>query len=231
VNEPFIDVWVVGLSDAVVADDAALLGRDERDRAARFRRAVDAAHYVAGRAAVRRVLARYLGCAAGEVRLGRAPCPRCRSEVHGPPTVTAPTSPVRFNASRSGTTALVAVTNMPTVGVDVEVAGDVDVVGLANSCLTADERHYVLGCEDRAAAFYRAWTRKEAVLKAIGVGIAGDLRGVDVYPDRPGPVDVSTSALGAGSWWLTDLDIGSGVVASVAHRDVDASITVLRADP
>ena len=37
----------------------------------------------------------------------------------------------------------------------------------------ADEAEWRLGCEDRWCLFYRFWTAKEAVLKAVGIGMRG----------------------------------------------------------
>ncbi|MEU7729716.1 4'-phosphopantetheinyl transferase superfamily protein [Streptomyces sp. NPDC040724] len=61
------------------------------------------------------------------------------------------------------------------------------------------------------------WTRKEAVLKAIGVGLASDLTRLETHPATPGPVEVTSDALGTPStWWVSDLEVPEGWTAALA---------------
>ena len=57
-------------------------------------------------------------------------------------------------------------------------------------------------------SFYRAWVRKEAVVKAAAIGLTTNLRDLDVRSDR--------SALAGQDWWLTDLDAPTGFFANIA---------------
>lgn len=77
---------------------------------------------------------------------------------------------------------VVAVARRP-VGVDVECVrgGSVDATLVRRTCTPGERR--ALAAEPtraREAAFLRLWTRKEAVSKAIGAGLALDFAGVDV---------------------------------------------------
>jgi phosphopantetheinyl transferase len=115
---------------------------------------------------LRRVLARYLDLAAGEIRLTRG--------EHGKPRLANPESGLRFNLSHSGSLALVAVSRGREVGVDVErLRPGRDFVALAERALEPGEAESVraAGGDDRTRVFYELWTRHEARLKCLGVGL------------------------------------------------------------
>ncbi|MFJ7068006.1 4'-phosphopantetheinyl transferase family protein [Streptomyces sp. NPDC101115] len=212
-------VWTVPLPASASESDLALLDHAERARADRYLRARDRASFVAGRAALRRVLAEHLGVGPASIVWGRTPCPGCGSDRHGPPRIADPPTSSAFSFSRSGSYALVAVSPSGPVGVDVEAARPLDVRELAAQCLSPKEAAYVLGLPagERPEAFHRAWVRKEAVTKAVGVGIATDLTAVDVSPDRLGTVVVHCDAgPGPSSWTVTDLGVGAGAFAALA---------------
>lgn len=80
---------------------------------------------------------------------------------------------------------MLAVSRTP-VGVDVEALRDVHVTELAGVTLTAAEQQVVLVMPEprRTRAFLRCWTRKEAVLKAVGVGITTSLTALETSPGR-----------------------------------------------
>jgi 4'-phosphopantetheinyl transferase len=124
----------------------------------------------AGRRALRLVLARYLGRDPGEIEL--------RAGENGKPTLGGGRPPFRFNLSHSGSVALVAVTREREVGVDVERADrGRDVLRLAEVGLDHAAAAAVRAAPPsaRAAAFYAAWVRKEAVVKCLGAGLGAPL--------------------------------------------------------
>ncbi|MFF7778450.1 4'-phosphopantetheinyl transferase family protein [Streptomyces tanashiensis] len=212
-------VWTVSLPPSAAPADLALLDDAERARADRYRRAPDRASFVGGRAALRRVLAEHLGVGAATIVWGRATCPGCGSDRHGPPRVVSPPKSPAFSFSRSGRRALVAVSPSGPVGADIETTRPLDVRETARQCLSPTEAAYVLGLppEEGLRAFHRAWVRKEAVAKAVGVGIAMDLRALDVRPDRIGTVGVRCAAgAGPSTWTVTDVDVGAGAAAALA---------------
>jgi 4'-phosphopantetheinyl transferase len=211
--------------------DWALLAETERARAARMRGERAAAEYVSCRAAVRRLLAGILGGEPADVPLGRRPCPGCGSPEHGPPAVLRPDGP-RLSISHSGGLGMLAVS--PTaVGVDVEALRDVHVAELADAALTPAERQTVLAAPEpgRTRSFLRCWTRKEAVLKAVGIGITASLTTLETAPERPGPVEVTTDLTDQGrvTWRVTDVPVPHGWVASLAVPATAAEGVTVRA--
>uniref|UniRef100_A0AAU2V1A7 4'-phosphopantetheinyl transferase superfamily protein n=1 Tax=Streptomyces sp. NBC_00003 TaxID=2903608 RepID=A0AAU2V1A7_9ACTN len=199
--------------------DLALLSKEERDRAARFVHARTAGGYVAGRAASRRILSELLDVAPAEIGLGRRPCPGCGDPLHGPPAVLHPDSPLWISMSHTDGCGMLAVARVP-VGVDVEVVREFPVEELAPTVLTESERRVVLGSAEgdaRTQAFLRCWTRKEAVLKAVGVGITIDLSAVETRPENSGPAVVAAGVPGTPqSWTVTDLAVPGPWAAAIS---------------
>ncbi|GGZ62745.1 4'-phosphopantetheinyl transferase family protein [Streptomyces subrutilus] len=165
-----------------------VLDARETARAAAFLREADRETYLCAHLALRRLLGEHLGVAPGAVRFTRGP--------HGAPAVA--DSPWRFSLAHSGAVSLVALSRAP-VGVDVEALPEPGTVERVTGALHPREAHEIRAAApaDRPAAFARAWTRKEAYLKALGTGLtrdtAADHTGAGPRPARlPG-------------WRLTDL--------------------------
>jgi len=208
-----IHVWhgMVAAADrrfAPPAADVACLSEGERARCRTFGRRTDQRRFAAVHAGVRRILADYLGTAAPLIRFGRVPCCRCGDTRHGPPRVDWPDTDITFSQSYAGDHWLLAITRGRPVGVDVEVASGADITLLARTCLSPAELAY-LTAQDRARRddiFYTCWTRKEAVLKACGVGLAVPPRSVDVAPVlRPRARVPFACAAGPREWTVEDL--------------------------
>ena len=116
---------------------------------------------------LRRVLAPYLGEAAEEIELAAG--------EHGKPRLAEEPERLGFNLSHSGRLALVAVARGREVGVDVErVRPERDLLALAERALAPEEAAAVREAAEpeRARRFYELWTRHEARLKCLGVGLA-----------------------------------------------------------
>jgi 4'-phosphopantetheinyl transferase len=193
--------------------DLAVLSADERERCRRFVRQADRARFAATHAAIRRLLARYLAAGPADVRFGRTPCCECGSAGHGPPRIDWPPTDITCNLSGSGDHWLLAVTRGRRVGADIEMPRDVDIGQLALICLTAAEQQFLStrGEDAWPGVFYRCWTRKEAVLKACGVGLSSSLRDLEVAPGRGGPVEVRHRCkAGPDRWIVQDLPAQSG---------------------
>jgi len=209
------DLWWVSLSRAPQDLSALqrLLSPEERTRAAAFLRPEPRRQFVVARAALRSLLARYLGIAPTDFTFALNP--------HGKPALEL-SSPLRFNLSHSGDRVLIAMAGGIEVGVDVEWHRRVDDLdGLAGSILGPED----LECwraapsEERPAAFYRLWACKEAVAKAIGCGMAMDFRALHLRLDPGGPARIDALGPGWGpaeGWSLAEPAAGEGYSAAVA---------------
>ena len=159
------------------------LSPEEEARAVRFVTPIDQERFRASRRLLRRILARLLECS--EQSLSFAP------GDHGKPRIVAPpaTTGLRFNLSHSHDAWLLAVSRTAEVGVDIERwRADVEVQSLSERFFAPTEARILRGLAGEAAleAFFRAWTRKEALLKARGVGLSGEIGSVAVLAALPG---------------------------------------------
>jgi 4'-phosphopantetheinyl transferase len=186
--------WLALDLDAVCdeAADFALLDDGERARAARFVLRRDAARYIAGHAAVRRALGAIADVDPAAWRWTTGP--QGKPQLQPPGTGEAmPTAPApHFNLSHSGAQGLLAWSWTQELGVDLEVHRPLpDLEALARSCFTPEERAAVAACPpaQREAAFFAVWTRKEAVLKALGWGLQLEPSALHVGM-AAGPADV-----------------------------------------
>jgi len=115
-----------------------------------------------------------------------------------------------FNISHSGEACVVAISEAAPVGVDVEVVRDRrHLERLARTRLAPAEALEILRRQgdERRRAFYRCWTRKEAYLKATGLGLTADLSSFAVSVG-PLPALITRAEGDSGKWSLVDLDLG-----------------------
>jgi 4'-phosphopantetheinyl transferase len=178
-----VHVWRAALDDPGWPGPTGL-PTPERRRAAGFLSESAARRWTAARWALRGVLARYLGQAPGAIEI--------EPTETGKPRLAGSAGRLEFNLSHSGELALVAVARAGAVGVDVErVEPDRDLLALAERALRVDAARAVKDADPaaRGEIFYREWTRHEARLKCLGVGLAGADSGVavDTADLDPGP--------------------------------------------
>ncbi len=182
-----VHVW---RADLAFEANPADLDREERERAARFKFEADRHRFVASHMALRHILSRYLSCPPAALRFETA--------EHGKPYV--PGAPLRFSMSHSRGLALFAVGHCE-VGVDVErLRRELDTAALAARFFPAEEARELADApqSEQTRVFARLWTRREAYLKARGIGIAG-------MREPAGP-----------EWFIADLAAGEGYAAAVA---------------
>jgi len=159
-----VDLWRIDL-DRPVPGSLALLNAEERARASRFVFDRDRTRFVAGRAVQRLILAGYTGGAPEALRFELGP--------YGKPHLSAG---LAFSYSGSGACGLLAVGGDRPLGVDVEWVREVsDAAALARGVFTPEElAAWRIRGDDPGAGFLRVWTRKEATLKALGLGLGGE---------------------------------------------------------
>lgn len=85
---------------------------------------------------------------------------------------------VFFSVSHSGRCAAIVV-DQSEVGLDVEKLPAGDYMKIARRFYHPNELRFVESAADPARAFARVWTRKEAYLKQLGIGIATELEAID----------------------------------------------------
>ncbi|PTR03256.1 4'-phosphopantetheinyl transferase [Paraburkholderia sp. GV068] len=173
-----LSLWRVDLSFDTSLDAAvfASLSDDERARARSFRRAEGALRFATTRAALRELLAQHIGEDARALRF--------TVDANGRPRL-ADSTAFDFNVSHAGACGLIAMSSARRVGVDIEQCSDTfDWRSIVTLTLDPHEAAWIerLDRSAQMAAFYDAWTAKEALVKTTGAGIARGLQHLSVLP-------------------------------------------------
>jgi 4'-phosphopantetheinyl transferase len=211
-------VWLAHVSKAqdVLASFDSCLDQRDRERAARFKFPADRARFTLGRAMVRKCLGHYLEQPAETVELAYTDL--------GRPFFPADKK-LQFSISHTQDLVGVAVTEGAQIGIDLEaISPHLDLIELAERIFSPDDLaiFQAYSAREKVAAFYRAWTRKEAYLKARGEGIAEGLQEISVSmaPEEVLSIRDNRHASASGKWHLISLPLPGGYAGTLACDDV-----------
>jgi 4'-phosphopantetheinyl transferase len=204
-------IWVL-LTDEVTDEELdearGWLDAEEREQAGSYVRAEQRRPYEVAHAAARRVVGEALGVGPGEVRFGRHDCPRC-GEPHGRPRIEG--SDLELSLAHTPGLALVALADRA-IGIDAEQCPEPDGLPGLVGVLHPDEAREVEQAgspQEAVERFTRAWTRTEAYLKGLGIGLGrepqADYLGTGTEPERF--ID---------GWHVRDVAVPEGYAAAVA---------------
>jgi 4'-phosphopantetheinyl transferase len=210
-----VHVWAVALAVGPerLAKLLDLLDDEERRRAARYAHVPSRQQFIVSRAALRTLLGRYLDRAPQEVCFNSGP--------QGKPMLASPED-VHFNVSHTQGLALIAVTLQGPVGIDVEQSRHCPTyLDMAERFFSPAEAAALrsLPAERSAEAFFHVWTRKEAFLKALGLGLAHGLERFEVVvpPDEPVRIlHIDGDPAAGARWSLMELAPALGYVGALA---------------
>ncbi len=204
-----LDLWCFDLD--VTAEELSCfshwLSDDELARAERLHSDVDRARYVVGRASLRYVLADRLGCSPAAIRLsyGR----------NGKPMLEGDRRHVEFNLAHSGGDAVIALADGADIGVDIELTRPIaDIESLARLVFSDAERRELERAPTPVSAFLNGWTRKEAYVKALGLGLTAPLTEITVsLSGRATLISTGLRDQSVSNWRLLNVPHPRGVVA------------------
>jgi 4'-phosphopantetheinyl transferase len=212
-----IQLWHVSLDRTPdeIACLVPLLAPDELARAGRFRDPRLGHRFVAGRASLRQVLGQCLD--------------RDPKDIHftyhaagKPELVDVGSHGLHFNLTHSGALAIIAVIRGRPIGVDLErMRTDFASEAIAARFFSPREQAMLseLLQDERAAAFFRCWTRKEAFIKLLGAGLSFPLDEFDVSlaPGAPAELlSVYGDPAAAKRWSLREIAAPPGYFAALA---------------
>jgi 4'-phosphopantetheinyl transferase len=231
-NPGEIRIWLVDLDSGLSPDNVEtaepgaeldVLSDDERARAARFVRAHDRRRFARCRAALRQVLGGLVRASPRSLRF--------RAVGQGKPELDFPTmgidegdarASIRFNVSHSSDLALIGVCQGHELGVDLERIKRISEADrIVASFFSPAERAEFAAIPDdvKDQAFFRGWTRKEAVLKGLGTGLAGLSARYETgfgMTELPAHFIPATPAPRVEQWQLWEAAPRAGFVATVA---------------
>jgi 4'-phosphopantetheinyl transferase len=216
------DVLIAAARLDVGADEierlGALLSADEQERASRFVFERDRRRFRVARGRLRAWLGAEVGVAADRIRFEYGA--RGKPVMVGGP---------HFSVSHSGERVVLALSERAPVGVDVEERRVVDdALALGRSVFAPDELAALarLPAAAQSDELLATWTRKEAVIKATGLGVAQALAAFSTRGDDGGARLRGDPAVGrAEDWTLLDVAIEPGYPAAVAVIAAGATVS------
>ena len=236
-GDAVVDVWVrdtgvEGAHSPGVAD-AGALDEHERDRWTRFVDASSARAYLALHLLARSQIGLLLGRPPGSLRFDRT-CPDCGRQ-HGRPLLVDDPG-LHLSLSRTGSVVALALSRSGPVGIDVEQTDGAQFEGFGRVALHVRERGAAADAPSGApsdapsdaapdaASDAASWVRKEAALKALGVGLRVDP--TTFVTPRPGVF--AEVVPGMPGLTVVDVDAPTGCAAAVALTSGPGGLEVRR---
>lgn len=221
-----VHVWAAPLDIApgVLEKFRATLSPDEQERAAKYKFEKHRNRYIVARAVLRKILGNYLHAEPAALRFDYS--------TNGKPSLTPDfaSTGIHFNLAHTDDLALIAVTRIGMIGIDVESVRPVkEMDALVARFFSAHESELFqnVAVDQKPAAFFNLWTRKEALLKATGEGITRSLSLVEVsfLPGEPARLlAISGDSTEAAGWTLRELSPAPGYTGAVAIQAQNISV-------
>jgi 4'-phosphopantetheinyl transferase len=197
-----VHLWRASLSPENDQRWRGTLTSREQERADRFHFPADRRRFTVTRALLRTLLGRYLQVSPESLRFD--------CNAFGKPSLPSSQNPrgITFNVAHSGDCSLLAFAMATDLGVDVEhVELQRDLALLARAVFSPSQYAAFLALPDamRTQMFFAAWTRKEAIVKALGGGLSISPDGIELGEDGT-------------QWTVRNIGLGDHYVAAIAVR-------------
>ena len=212
-NDVHVRFALLDADPADVERHAQTLSDDELARAERFAFDADREDYVVARGTLRSILGSYLALDPKSISF--------RYGSHGKPELEDSRCGLSFNVAHSHGVVLYAIARNAMLGVDVEcIRGDLAETQLADQFFAPGESAalHALPEAQQLAAFFRCWTRKEAFVKANGLGLSFELDEFEVslHPETAQLLSIRGDSAEAFRWAMHSFIPCDGFVAALA---------------
>jgi 4'-phosphopantetheinyl transferase len=214
-----IQIWSAELTldPAQEAEQLHMLSQDEQERALRFRFPIHKTRFIATRCLLRKILGDYLGVAPQTISFAY-------TEHQKPYLLSPENTQLQFNVSNSDDLGLFAFTLDHAIGVDIEKVQDVYKQAVAERFFSPQENAELsrLPSLEQINGFYRIWSRKEALVKAVGKGLTIPLTSFSVsVRDAPQMVELEEVI-----WQLIPLRVHTGYESAVASSQLIKLVSI-----
>ena len=198
-----------------------ILSEQEKEKASRFRFVKDRNSYIVTHAKLRQILGQYLEYEPEKIRFVL--------NDYGKPSLIDSYNFIHFNLSHSTGISVIGFDAKSEIGVDVErIDPEFDFDPIVNTHFTQEENNFIFESpEESHLRFYTIWTRKEAFLKTIGIGISEDLE-VEVFREanqyKPGK---QISGIHANDFYLCSFGFKQKFLITTATHHPDGLIGLI----
>lgn len=206
-----IHIYKLALDNLDLSDRRDLLSREEITRADRFRYPLHCGRFIAGRAALRILLGKYLKMSPGDIQI--------EYTASGKPYLSGHDTPLSFNVSNSGGLCLIALGEFDRIGIDIEkIEPDKQHEDIARRFFAPAEFDELMTFDAaaRIGAFYACWTRKEAFVKALGTGLVYGLDRFVVSANHLEPARLISIDGDPKEWSLCSIDVEANYASALA---------------
>ena len=209
IRDRHVHIWSIDLNQERDRINAfsQLLNDSEHTRAAKFINPLHRDRWTVARGYLRQILGKYVDITPERIVFSYG--------QQGKPAIQ--DSPLQFNLSHSHELAIYAVSATYPVGIDIERIHPIAAAGLVDRFFSPGEQaiFHTLPAHLHQAAFFHAWTQKEAYLKACGTGLSTPLDQIEVSIDPTTPPRIISAPIGE-IWQIDRLEISpeyAGVIA------------------
>lgn len=203
-----VHVWNVDLNldRDRINELGQFLTTQESQRAAKFINPMHGDRWIVARGYLRQILSEYLDLTPAQIvfKLG----------AQGKPAVEG--SGIEFNLSHSHDRAVYGISANFPIGIDLEYIHPLPAAELVDRFFSPAEQaiFHSLPVDSQQAAFFHAWTQKEAYLKACGTGLSTPLDRIEVSIDPTTPAAIISAPI-AGIWQIQKLEIAPDYASAI----------------
>lgn len=211
------DLWKIYIPNHLgsIETEFELLRKDEQLKSESFSEEEDRIRYVLSRICVKKILSNYIKVNPSEIEFKLS---------HKNKPILANYPMINFNLSHSGQYIIFGLANKWSVGVDIKlITPHKELFDSINDFMSSTEVSAILNSDKALRSFYKHWTRKESLLKGIGIGLTDRLRDISCN-DGLNLVPIEFSGF-ASYWKVWSFEIEDSYSVSIAH---DSAIRVMR---
>lgn len=186
-----LDIWEIPLS---FADTLSILSKDELERYNKFVFAKHKRRFALARIALRKILSQYIKIPAQDIYSQQFDFQQSAKNIkfyysdYGKPFLHAQHN-IQFNLSHSKDLAILAITKNHAIGVDIEYFSPRPYLGIAKHLFSNEEINALTNLPPSltSLAFFAIWAQKEAIMKAVGLGLSYPTKEItlSLIPQKP----------------------------------------------
>ncbi|MFT7239170.1 MAG: 4'-phosphopantetheinyl transferase [Cyclobacteriaceae bacterium] len=223
-----VHVWKIDVDSVSFRPiHTGILSDDEVKRSKKYRFKIDRDTFIAGRVALRFLIAEYINANPEEICFDH--------NAQGKPSVNN-SAGLEFNLSNSYGKIVIALCINDIIGVDIEQnTRPVEIQNIAKSFFSQPEIETLekISDENKLIAFYNCWTRKEAYIKALGGGLSIPLDqfGVSLAPSSKAEIlFIEGNSTEPSQWSLVSFDFEHEFTGAIAVRKQEINIRFFHFD-
>lgn len=212
INTNFVSVYLIDIPNQIstLANLYGLLNEYEQIKSTKYRLERDSQRYIIAKSHLRLLLSKYLNIEpkAIEYEYNDKQKPFLKGAKN-----------LNFNVSHSGEKIAIVI-NSKLVGVDIELVDEeFDFNSVLKNTFSAEENLFVTNSPNIPFDFYKLWTRKEALVKAISKGIDDNFV---LIPCLDGKHLVSKEMIGSElNWVVKSIELEKNYIISIAYESVN----------